>query len=64
WLLDKIDAKFVIPALYHPQSKIPLDVWQASLSSTNGNEQACRNINCDGINLTLLGGIMHGMHYD
>lgn len=31
---------------------------------TNGNEQAHRNINRDGINLTLLGGVMHGQDYD
>ncbi|KAF8998422.1 hypothetical protein BDQ17DRAFT_1193339, partial [Cyathus striatus] len=64
WLKDKIDGKFAIPALYHSRSKIPLDVWQASPLSTNRNEQAHRNINRDGINLTLLGGIMHRMHYD
>ncbi|KAF8997410.1 hypothetical protein BDQ17DRAFT_1429090 [Cyathus striatus] len=64
WLKDKKKAKFVIPAIYQPASLIPLEIWQASASSTNGNEQAHRNINHDGINLTLLGGIMRGMQYD
>ncbi|KAF8975638.1 hypothetical protein BDQ17DRAFT_1267859 [Cyathus striatus] len=64
WIKDKLDAKFVIPAIHQPASLIPLPVWQASSSTTNGNEQAHRNINRDGINLTLLGGIMRGMQYD
>ncbi|KAF8996250.1 hypothetical protein BDQ17DRAFT_1249965, partial [Cyathus striatus] len=64
WLKDKKKVKFVIPAIYQPASLIPLEIWQASTSSTNGNEQAHHNINCDGINLTLLGGIMREMQYD
>ncbi|KAF8981822.1 hypothetical protein BDQ17DRAFT_1262674, partial [Cyathus striatus] len=32
--------------------------------STNGNEQSHQDINHNGINLTMLGGIMHGMQYD
>ncbi|KAF8990581.1 hypothetical protein BDQ17DRAFT_1433680 [Cyathus striatus] len=47
WLKDKIDAKFVIPAIHHAESLIPLDVWQSSPSSTNGNEQAHRDVNRD-----------------
>jgi hypothetical protein len=53
----------VLPALYH-YSLIPLDIWQASPSTTNGNEQAHRNINRDGVGLTILGGIMRGYQYD
>ncbi|KAF8997022.1 hypothetical protein BDQ17DRAFT_1249116, partial [Cyathus striatus] len=64
WLKDKIDAKFVIPAIHHAESLIPLNVWQSSPSSTNGNEQAHRDVNRDGINLTVLGGVMRGMHRD
>ena len=65
WLNDKrVTNKFAIPALYQPASLIPLGVWRASPSTTNGNEQAHRNINRDGVNLTVLGGIMRGMQYD
>lgn len=45
-------------------SFIPIAIWKASPTTTNGNEQAHRNINRDGINLTLLAGIMHGYEYD
>ena len=39
-------------------------IWKASPSTTNGNEQAHWNIYHEGINLTLLAGIMKGMVYD
>lgn len=54
----------MIPALYFPRSLMPPEVWKASPMTTNGNEQAHRNINRDGISLTLLGGVMHGKDYD
>ncbi|KAG0704065.1 hypothetical protein DFH29DRAFT_997951 [Suillus ampliporus] len=64
WLKDKETAKFVLPAIYRPMSLIPLYIWKASPSTMNGNEQAHRNVNRDGINLTLLAGIMRGYQYD
>ena len=64
WLADKEDAGFVIPALYFPRSLMPPKVWKASPTTTNGNEQAHRNINRDGISLTLLGCVMHGQDYN
>ncbi|KAF8573359.1 hypothetical protein K439DRAFT_1625131 [Ramaria rubella] len=45
-LKDKEAASgFSLAAIYQPVSKIPLDVWKASLSTSNGNEQAHRKIN-------------------
>ncbi|KAJ7265241.1 hypothetical protein C8J57DRAFT_1069413, partial [Mycena rebaudengoi] len=65
WLKDKrVGSKFALPALYQPASLIPLEIWKSAPSTTNGNEQAHRNINHDGVNLTVLGGIMRGMQYD
>ena len=61
---NKVEAKFVIPALYQPESRIPLDIWCAAPSTTNGNEQAHRCINRDGIGLTLLAGVMRAFQYD
>lgn len=60
----EIGSQFVIPAIYQPASHIPLDIWQACPSTSNGNEQAHRNVNRDGTGLTLLAAIMRGMHYD
>jgi hypothetical protein len=64
WLQDKLTSKFYIPAIYQPASNIPLDIWQAAPSTSNGNEQAHRNINRDGTGLTLLAAIMRGLQYD
>ncbi|KAF8582118.1 hypothetical protein K439DRAFT_1511983 [Ramaria rubella] len=65
WLKNKESAYgFAIAALYQPASKIPIEVWKASPSTSNGNEQAHRSINQDGVKLTMLAGIMHGMQYD
>ena len=65
WLRDKVDSTpFALPGLYQPVSLIPLTIWKACPSTTNGNEEAHRNAYREGINLTLLAGIMKGMKYD
>ncbi|KAF8577155.1 hypothetical protein K439DRAFT_1534318 [Ramaria rubella] len=65
WMNDKeIGSPFVIPAIYQPASKIPLEIWQSAPSTSNGNEQAHRNINRDGTGLMLLAAIMQGLQYD
>ncbi|KAF9472113.1 hypothetical protein BDN70DRAFT_909218 [Pholiota conissans] len=65
WLKDKQKgSKFAIPAIYQPASFIPHVIWKASPSSSNGNEQSHRNVNRDGVGLTILGGIMRGMQFD
>ena len=65
WLDDKFfSSKFAFPGIYWPTSRIPLEVWKASPPKTNGNEQSHRNINRDGMGLTLLAGVMQGLHYD
>jgi hypothetical protein len=64
WLMDKENSKFALPALYQPLSLIPPYIWKASPSTTNGNEQAHRNVNRDGVGLTLLAGIMRGYQYN
>ncbi|KAG1851301.1 hypothetical protein DFJ58DRAFT_426079 [Suillus subalutaceus] len=54
WLKDKVETnKFALPALYRPTSFITEDIWRACPATTNGNEQAHRNVNRDGVNLTL-----------
>ncbi|KAG2134297.1 hypothetical protein BD769DRAFT_1444341, partial [Suillus cothurnatus] len=51
-------------APHHPASLITKDIWHVCLVTTNGNEEAHRNLNGDGVNLTLLGGIMRGRAFD
>lgn len=65
WLKDKLEGnKFALPALYHPASLIPLDIWKGMAPSTNSGEQQHRNVYRDGINLTMVAGISRGMQYD
>ncbi|KAG8878220.1 hypothetical protein FRB97_002678, partial [Tulasnella sp. 331] len=65
WLYDKTTGSpFAIPALYQPRSKISLEDWRASRSSSNGVEQKHMDVNRNGKGLTLLGGVMHGFQYD
>jgi len=58
WLEDKVETnKLAFPVLYCPASFIPGDVWRAcpgSPATTNGNEQAHRDVNREGVDLTLL----------
>ncbi|KAG1866177.1 hypothetical protein F4604DRAFT_1779145, partial [Suillus subluteus] len=45
WLKDKVETnKFILPALYRPTSFITEDIWRACPATTNGNEQAHRNV--------------------
>lgn len=62
WLKDK--ECFALAALYQPLSKIPLEIWRAGKSNTNGVEQKHRDVNRDGVGLTLLGGVWRGMQHD
>ncbi|KZV94541.1 hypothetical protein EXIGLDRAFT_748607 [Exidia glandulosa HHB12029] len=65
WLHDKEKgAPFALPALYFPLSKIPLNVWLAGKSNSNGVEQKHRNVNRDGKHLSMIGGIHLGMQHD
>lgn len=65
WLNDKEKNKgLMLAAVYQPLSKIPVEVWRAAPSTSNGNEQAHRNINRDGTKLTMLAGIMRGLQFD
>lgn len=65
WLKDKlVTNKFILAAIYRPASLIPEVIWRACPSTTNSNEQAHRSANRDGVNLTLLGGIMRGRDFD
>lgn len=50
--------------MHRPLSLIPEDIWKATPATSNGNEQAHRDVNQDGTKLSLLGGVMRGREYD
>lgn len=66
WLKEKLlhEGFYALAAIYWPESKMPLESWKAAPSTSNGNEQAHRNIYRDGTTLTLLAGIIHGLQFD
>jgi len=55
---------WALAGMYRPHSKIPEDIWKAAPSTSNGNEQAHRSINRDGIKLPMVPGIIRGNEYD
>ncbi|KIJ41597.1 hypothetical protein M422DRAFT_255518 [Sphaerobolus stellatus SS14] len=65
WFKDKEAADgWALAAIYHPKSKIPLYIWKAAPSTSNGNEQAHRNINRDGTKLSVVAALQFGQGVD
>lgn len=64
WLANKERAKFAFSAICWEQSFVPLDVWMSGESHSNVVEAAHANVNREGIQCTIVGGIMKGRHFD
>ncbi|KIJ50328.1 hypothetical protein M422DRAFT_245581 [Sphaerobolus stellatus SS14] len=65
WFKDKEAADgWALAAIYRPKSKIPLYIWKAAPSTSNGNEQAHRNINRDGTKLSVVAALQFGQGVD
>ncbi|KAJ7787320.1 hypothetical protein B0H13DRAFT_1458903, partial [Mycena leptocephala] len=64
WLKDKESSHFVFEAICWERSFIPRDVWMAGDSNTNLIESAHRDVNCEGVHCTLLGGLQKGQVFD
>ncbi|KIJ38663.1 hypothetical protein M422DRAFT_258538 [Sphaerobolus stellatus SS14] len=65
WLKDKLSGKkSILAAIYHPASKIPLEIWKASSNTTNENKQSHRNIYRDRIKMSLVPGAMCSFQFD
>ena len=65
WLKDKLAANgMMLAAVYRPASMIPVEIWKASPTTTNGNEQSHRNIYHDGIKMSLVPGAMRSFQFD
>ncbi|KAG2137220.1 hypothetical protein BD769DRAFT_1436845, partial [Suillus cothurnatus] len=63
-IIERLNEKFALQALYRPASFITEDIWRACPATTNSNEQADCNVNRDGVNLTFLAGMMRGRVFD
>lgn len=64
WVLDKESSKFVFPAICWEKSYIPFDVWNARPRESNVVEVVHANVNMEGTQCTLVGGVIKGKHYD
>ncbi|KAJ7586090.1 hypothetical protein C8J56DRAFT_1052445 [Mycena floridula] len=64
WIQDKITSKFAIEGLCQKSSFIPLDIWQAGDSTSNGVEASHCDVNHEGMGCFLVGGIMSGRKHD
>ncbi|KAJ4492439.1 hypothetical protein C8R41DRAFT_765202 [Lentinula lateritia] len=64
WLSDKETSRFVFPAICWEKSYIPFDVWNARLRESNVVEVVHANVNMEGTQCTLVGGVYKGKHYD
>ncbi|KAJ3859292.1 hypothetical protein EV359DRAFT_75667 [Lentinula novae-zelandiae] len=64
WLHDKEASKFAFPGISWEKSYIPLDIWKARLRESNVVEIVHANVNAEGTQCTLVGGMHRGKHYD
>ncbi|KAK0437715.1 uncharacterized protein EV420DRAFT_1280541 [Desarmillaria tabescens] len=64
WVQDKIRSKFAFEAMCWEKSKLPLDIWKAGNSHTNLAEGLHADVNHEGIQCSLVGGIRCGQHFD
>ncbi|KAJ4463942.1 hypothetical protein C8R41DRAFT_898717 [Lentinula lateritia] len=64
WLWDKETSGFVFPASCWEKSYIPFDIWNARLRESNVVEVVHANVNMEGTQCTLVGGVHKGKHYD
>nr|GAT44274.1 predicted protein [Mycena chlorophos] len=64
WVSDKYSSGFAWAAICQQYSKIPLPIWEIEGKTTNYIESAHRDINNEGVHLTLLGGVQKGLKYD
>ncbi|KAJ7211557.1 hypothetical protein C8J57DRAFT_1097634, partial [Mycena rebaudengoi] len=64
WVNDKINSKFIFPAICQERSRIPLAIWRAAEENDNLVEQVHGDVNREGTQRTLVGGIITGQAFD
>ncbi|KAK7019278.1 hypothetical protein R3P38DRAFT_2632453 [Favolaschia claudopus] len=64
WVKDKRTTHFAFQALCWEKSLIPRDVWMAGDTNTNLIESVHRDVNREGVQCTLLGGLQKGQAFD
>lgn len=64
WVRDKVRSKFAFEALCWEKSYIPKLVWMAGDANTNLIESVHADVNREGVQCTLVGGIKKGQAFD
>lgn len=64
WVNDKINSKFIFPAICQERSRIPQAIWRAAEENDNLVEQVHGDVNHEGTQRTLVGGVITGQAYD
>ncbi|KAJ7100549.1 hypothetical protein C8R43DRAFT_1141295 [Mycena crocata] len=64
WVQDKIRSKFAFAAWCWERSFIPEDIWRAGDSHSNMVESVHADVNREGLDCTILGGIKKGEAFD
>jgi hypothetical protein len=64
WVKDKERSKFAFQALCWEKSFIPELVWRAGEANTNLIESVHANVNREGVQCSLVGGIKKGQAFD
>lgn len=64
WVEDKITSKFAFQAMCLEKSFIPRSIWMAGDNTSNIIEVSHSDVNREGTQCSLVGGIEKGRHYD
>ncbi|KAK0449904.1 hypothetical protein EV421DRAFT_1704284 [Armillaria borealis] len=64
WVENKVQSKFAFEAMAWHKSRIPCDIWESGDATTNISEALHADINREGIQNSLLGGIMRARYFD
>ena len=64
WVENKVQSRFTFEAMAWHRSKIPHNIWESSDATTNISEALHADINHEGTQNPLLGGIMCARYFD
>ncbi|KAG6819294.1 hypothetical protein H0H93_013296 [Arthromyces matolae] len=64
WVQDKTRSRFAFQAMCWEKSHIPIEIWRAGDATSNVVESVHSDVNREGIQCTLVGGVQKGRHFD
>lgn len=64
WVHDKVRSQFAFQAICWERSHIPEDVWRAGDATSNVVESVHSDVNREGVQCTLVGGVQKGQLFD